>query len=574
MFVLFAVSAGAVEMSIPSLSGEPGSAVTVFVNVDEAKGIVGGDITLSYDDAILTAKEVRGTELIESLTVVPNTDLKSEVKIALAGAIGIGEGSGAIFEIDFDVKPDAPAGSESDITIAEAIIYDESGNEISVTIVNGTFTVSGEVTTRNIAVTNAEVKAGESASVSINIDDISGIAGVDIRLAYDATLIVIDDVQPVDVLANISADVNKDVPGEINISMESAKHTKTGPGAMFEIQFTVKSDAGATTTEIKFASVGLYDESDKDISAETTDGLITIKEPTPLEYPRWDVNEDGVVDISDLVMVGKHFGEDYRQIVAMAKMTDTRLKTGRTAVVKIKANGKVDSRRILRIDIEAGKVFDLYGYQFDLIFDADVLKVIGITPGTMLADDGIQTYWTVDAIDNKSGKILGVTQIRKATPYGVSDKSETFGLLASIVFEVKDVQKNTLLNIIRVEMADSDAHKIASTFSELHLNWEPLLIPQNALLLQNYPNPFNPETWIPYHLAFDAEVTIRIYDVMGRIVRTIELGHKPAGIYADKMRAAYWDGRGNDGEAVVSGVYFYSIQAREFAATRRLVILK
>ena len=49
--------------------------------------------------------------------------------------------------------------------------------------------------------------------------------------------------------------------------------------------------------------------------------------------------------------------------------------------------------------------------------------------------------------------------------------------------------------------------------------------------LANYPNPFNPETWIPYQLAKDADVTLHIYAVNGTLVRTLTLGHQPAGMY-------------------------------------------
>ena len=78
-------------------------------------------------------------------------------------------------------------------------------------------------------------------------------------------------------------------------------------------------------------------------------------------------------------------------------------------------------------------------------------------------------------------------------------------------------------------------------------------------LLQNYPNPFNPETWIPFKLAQNASVAINIYDSKGKLLRTIALGNRTAGIYTTKDRAAYWDGRDNLGEKVSSGVYYYTL---------------
>ena len=100
------------------------------------------------------------------------------------------------------------------------------------------------------------------------------------------------------------------------------------------------------------------------------------------------------------------------------------------------------------------------------------------------------------------------------------------------------------------------------------------LLPEKTALLANYPNPFNPETWIPYHLAKSAEVTLTIYAMDGVVVRTLVLGHQAAGIYQNRSRAAYWDGRNSVGESVASGIYFYTLTAEDFTATRKMLILK
>ena len=100
------------------------------------------------------------------------------------------------------------------------------------------------------------------------------------------------------------------------------------------------------------------------------------------------------------------------------------------------------------------------------------------------------------------------------------------------------------------------------------------LLPQETALLANYPNPFNPETWIPYQLSKPANVTLHIYAANGQIVRTLTLGHQPAGIYESRNRAAYWDGRNQLGEPVASGIYFYTLTAGEFTATRKMLIRK
>ena len=100
------------------------------------------------------------------------------------------------------------------------------------------------------------------------------------------------------------------------------------------------------------------------------------------------------------------------------------------------------------------------------------------------------------------------------------------------------------------------------------------ILPEKTRLLQNYPNPFNPETWLPYQLANDATVTIHIYNIKGELVRTINLGAKNAGVYTSKNKAAYWNGRTQTGEGAASGVYYYTIQTSNFAATRKMILVK
>ena len=100
------------------------------------------------------------------------------------------------------------------------------------------------------------------------------------------------------------------------------------------------------------------------------------------------------------------------------------------------------------------------------------------------------------------------------------------------------------------------------------------LIPRATALLPNYPNPFNPETWIPYQLAKPAKARVSIHAADGKLVRTLDLGELPAGVYQDKGRAAYWDGRNEQNEPVASGVYFYTLTAGDFVATRKMLIQK
>jgi fibronectin type 3 domain-containing protein len=102
----------------------------------------------------------------------------------------------------------------------------------------------------------------------------------------------------------------------------------------------------------------------------------------------------------------------------------------------------------------------------------------------------------------------------------------------------------------------------------------PITVPKRTTLAQNYPNPSNPETWIPFQLATESEVNIRIYNATGRLVKTLRLGYKPAGIYLETSKAAYWDGRNDLGEKVASGVYFYELRTETVRDIRKMILLK
>ena len=106
------------------------------------------------------------------------------------------------------------------------------------------------------------------------------------------------------------------------------------------------------------------------------------------------------------------------------------------------------------------------------------------------------------------------------------------------------------------------------------INNDTVPTPKVTALLANFPNPFNPETWIPYQLARQSSVSITIYDIRGNVVRQLYLGQRRTGFYTDRSRAAHWDGRNKLGERVANGVYFYVLKAGDYAATRKMLILK
>ena len=107
---------------------------------------------------------------------------------------------------------------------------------------------------------------------------------------------------------------------------------------------------------------------------------------------------------------------------------------------------------------------------------------------------------------------------------------------------------------------------ISSTFLSLS---DILGLPTEYAVHQNYPNPFNPVTTLRYDLPEDGMVNITIYDMMGRVVRTMVNTQQNAG-----FKSVQWNATNNMGQSVSAGLYLYTIQAGEFRQTKKMVLLK
>lgn len=125
---------------------------------------------------------------------------------------------------------------------------------------------------------------------------------------------------------------------------------------------------------------------------------------------------------------------------------------------------------------------------------------------------------------------------------------------ASIVLEVTDDAGNSVM-----------CDPVYTTLSSV--------VPNGYDLKQNYPNPFNPTTTIQFSVAassnWGASVSLKIFDMTGREVKTLVNQDMPAGDYSVE-----WDGTNNHGQKVAGGMYLYRMVAGEFAATRKMVLMK
>jgi hypothetical protein len=158
------------------------------------------------------------------------------------------------------------------------------------------------------------------------------------------------------------------------------------------------------------------------------------------------------------------------------------------------------------------------------------------------------------------------------------ESSETAAQLSWTLVDIPDdyevgysinngVSFNDMRTVESVELS-TDTEIIVHVGSQV-LGIDETLIPSVFALHQNYPNPFNPVTTIRYDLPEDSDVRIKIYDLMGRQVKTLINSEQTAG-----YRNIRWNATNHLGQPVSAGLYMYVIQAGEFMETRKMVLLK
>ena len=198
-------------------------------------------------------------------------------------------------------------------------------------------------------------------------------------------------------------------------------------------------------------------------------------------------------------------------------------------------------------------------------------------------DDGVVNIQDLVLVASNFGKTgENVADVNGDSVVNIEDLVKVAGALVNVAGAPVLWSHDLEVNLTRAEIHQwlQEARQVNLTdpnFQRGILVLEQLLAtltPKEMALLPNYPNPFNPETWIPYQLSQSSDVVISIHSADGKLIRTLALGNQPVGIYESRNRAAYWDGKNAVGEPVASGVYFYTLTAGDFTATRKMLIRK
>ena len=206
--------------------------------------------------------------------------------------------------------------------------------------------------------------------------------------------------------------------------------------------------------------------------------------------------------------------------------------------------------------------------------------IMGIMGSVVDADrntplDGIEIIVTNGTVKSENGLFKQDTGSTGNTGQFTVVLTDIFGrnpIKAGDVLSITACYPNSTLNSKTIHHTITDEDIQLST-----ITLPPILLPRlpaKTELLANYPNPFNPETWIPFKLSQNAPVMVKIYNAKGELVKTLDLGQIQAGNYLSKEKAAHWNGRNAFGEQVASNVYFYTIKAGNFTATRKMILVK
>ena len=225
------------------------------------------------------------------------------------------------------------------------------------------------------------------------------------------------------------------------------------------------------------------------------------------------------------------------------------------------------------IDLYTGSVMDQNQLYHNIIGTQNHWLTVRLV-GTKSNRDGIGAHIKVVA-----GELTMYRQVREGTGRCQNELTVHFGLGQNSSVDLIEIRWPSGL-IRRAKDIPADRIITITEGEEFHVEprgrfpvvWGRV---KRSALLQNYPNPFNPETWIPYVLSADADVTLTIYSLTGQVIRVIRLGRQPAGSYLNKERAIHWDGRNEKGEEVSSGIYFYRLHAGgELSSMRKLAVGK
>ena len=480
---------------------------------------------------------------------------------------------------------------------------------------SATFTVGSLSDTLTVA--DKQGGAGTTVTIPVDIYDVGAlaVAGVDLIITYDDTILTPTSdagvttavaTGPV-VPAGWSVEQNVSAPGSLVVAMaHNFAAPLTGGGTLLTVDFEVAAEATAnTTTPVGLTGVEINEGA---VSVTAVDGTFTV-----LSIVYGDVTGNGSVGAFDAAWILEYVVNEATQTVIQFPIETT---APVWAPLPLTAEEALEVADVVIADglITAADASDVLRFRVGLIGSLDpqagtapatfaVAPAMRLTASSTSSRPGARitvSLYASGVADLRAGELVLAfddailrpvdVSLRHANAHDATGRpliaqQEGDGHLAVAFASAQSLRASGAILDVTLEASRSVSRPTESVVRASHVRLNRSRVetdfayafriePYQTRLMANYPNPFNPETWIPFELAEDGQVMVRIYDLAGAIVRTLDLGHRAMGEHADRSRAAYWDGRNEAGEPVASGVYMYELAAGSRHEVRRMAILK
>ena len=491
----FSLSTDATEVKI-------GEKFTVYLYTERTNDLAGWQSDIVFDPEVLEAIAVKegdflkkngGSAFFQEGTIDNKQGIITRLRAARTSEGGA-SGDGTLLSITFSAK----VAGETNVALQNFRAGSSSGRVISsvppdmmITVTEPDLPAPVEGPGFFLTTTTTSIPTGSTFTLHLNANDITDLAGWSSDITYDPVILEAvevsqgDFLKENDVIPFFVGGSTDNTVGKISGITTARVGGVNGTGILLSVTFKTKASG---TTIVTLSNFQAGSSAGVTISSEPINITINV-EGSP--HVAWDVNQDGITSILDLIIVAQYLNRD----------------TSTYPRADVNGDGTIS---ILDLIIVAQYISESSDSAAPSIISVDNTELTPIV---------IQT-WIIQAQIENDGSITfqkGIQNLQK--------------LLAS-------------------------------------------LIPGKTALFANYPNPFNPETWMPYQLAMPSEVVMTIHSATGKVVRTLTLGHQPAGIYKTQNRAAHWNGKNEQGELVSSGIYFYTLTAGDFTATRKMLIVK
>ena len=279
--------------------------------------------------------------------------------------------------------------------------------------------------------------------------------------------------------------------------------------------------------------------------------------------PQADIDDNEVVEFADFIQFARRYDSEAAGPAGKRALVPARPGINDNAEFKLSlGSDRVLAGEMITVDVTVANAQALMGYGMVLSYDTDKFEFVTATPAQddLLKSTGGDTplfhHWPT------SGEVT----VANAVVNGSAVSGE--GKIATLTFKVlREFENNARFEIGQGVVFDPDQlQNLVVTQGALSVE----STPTEFALLQNFPNPFNPETTIGYNLAEGGDVSLRIYNIVGQVVRTLVNERQSAGRYQVR-----WSGSDDRGVAVSSGIYFYQVSAAgKFQDVKRLMLLK